>query len=112
MKKGIVALTALALVSFAGIGCGKVKVDCEKMCTKTFKECIAEVLVAKGKVDMKKIDLLKKAGAFDKIKQGSYDACLKACKKDKGVTKDAAKINKCMKIKDCKEYAKCVKDVD
>jgi len=111
MKKTIVALVAMGLVSTAGLGC-PAKVDCDKMCTKTFKECVGEVLIAKGKLSQKKLDMIKKLGGLKKVQDAGYGACIKACKDEKGLQKDGAKINKCMKIKDCKKFAECMKDVN
>ena len=90
--------------------CGSVKVDCDKMCSKTFKECVTEVMLASGKMTEKQMKLVKKAGALDKMKEKGHEACMKDCKKKKGIGSDAGKINKCLKKKDCKEYADCIKE--
>ncbi len=119
----ICALMILALTVTLG-GCGdkkdakkkakeemraKMKVDCEKMCTKTFRDCVGEVLVASGKMDKSKIDMIKKVGALKKVQDAGYAACVKDCKRKKGFGTDAAEINKCLKLDSCAAYAKCIK---
>lgn len=89
--------------------CGSVKVDCDKMCTRTFKECVGEVMVGSGKMTKKQLELVKKAGALKKMQEKGYEACMKDCKKKKGIGSDAGKINKCLKKSNCKEYADCIK---
>lgn len=84
-------------------------VNCDKMCTKTFKKCVGEVLVASGQMDQAKIDMIKKAGAFKKVQDAGYAACVKDCKRKSGFGSDAEAINKCLKIADCKAYAACIK---
>jgi hypothetical protein len=101
---------ALSMVLSLGVwGCNKLKVDCEKMCDKTFKECVGEVLVAAGKTDQAKLDQLTKTGKIKGVQETGYGACLKDCKNKKGFGSDAGSINKCLEIKDCKEYAKCIR---
>ena len=109
MKRTLIGLGLVFTMVLVVSGCNKLKVDCEKMCEKTFKECVGEVLVASGKMDQAKIDMIKKAGAFKKVQDAGYGACIKDCKKKKGFGSDAGEINKCLKAKDCKEYAKCIK---
>ncbi|MFH2010763.1 MAG: hypothetical protein ABI333_29450 [bacterium] len=89
----------------------QLQVDCNRMCTRTFNECVGEVLVASGKMDSKKIDLIKKAGAFKKVQDAGYGACMNDCDRKKGFGSDAGKINKCLEKKDCKSYADCIKAV-
>lgn len=84
-------------------------VDCKKMCTRTFKNCVGEVLVASGKFDQAKIDMIKKAKAWGKVQTAGFAACVKDCKKKKGFGSDAEAINKCLEIADCKAYAACIK---
>jgi len=110
MKRILIGLGLSLALALGVSGCNKLKVDCKKLCEKTFKECVGEVLVASGKMDQGKLDAIKnKAGAFKKIKDSGYAVCVKDCKTKKGFGSDAGEINKCLKIKDCKEYAKCVK---
>ncbi len=109
MKRILIGLSLSFVMVLGASGCSKLKVDCEKMCAKTFKECVGEVLVASGKMDQAKIDLIKKAGAFKKVQDAGYSACIKDCKKKKGFGSDAAAINKCLDKKDCKAYADCIK---
>ncbi|MFH2009000.1 MAG: hypothetical protein ABI333_20590 [bacterium] len=89
----------------------QVKVDCEQLCSHTFKQCVTEVLLASGKLDAKKIDMITKAGALGKVKEAGYNACMTKCKEKKGYGSDAGKVNKCLEKKDCKAYAACIKDV-
>jgi hypothetical protein len=84
-------------------------VDCDRMCTKTFRLCVSEVLVGSGKLDQAKIDMIKKAGAFKKVQDAGYGACVKDCKKKEGFGTDAADINVCLKMDKCADYAKCIK---
>ena len=109
MKRTMIGIMLSFVMVLAASGCSKLKVDCDKMCSKTFKDCVGEVLVASGKMDQKKIDLIKKAGAFKKVQEAGYSACMKDCKKKKGFGSDAGKINKCLEKKDCKSYADCIK---
>ena len=103
---GLVLTFSMALLA---TGCSKLKVDCEKVCERTFKECVADVLIATKKVDSKKMEMIKKVGKIEQVKAAGHKACVKDCKKKKGFGSDAGEINKCMKIKDCKEFAKCMK---
>jgi len=109
MKRTLIGLALTLTMVLAVSGCNKLKVDCEKMCTKTFKECVGEVLVASGKMDQAKLDMIKKAGAFQKVQDAGYGACVKDCKKKKGFGSDAGEINKCLEKKTCADYAKCIK---
>ncbi len=109
MKRTFIGLTLGLLLAFGASGCSNLKVDCDKMCGKTFKECVGEVLVASGKMDKAKIDQIKKMGALKKVQEAGYGACMKDCKKKKGFGSDASQINKCLKEKDCKKYAECIK---
>jgi hypothetical protein len=108
-RKAIVVGLALAFTGSAWLGCSKVKVDCEKVCKRTFDECLEDVLVASGKLSKEKLDMAKKAGMLKKMKKQGYDTCLKNCKDQKGLGSDAGDINKCLKKKSCKEYADCIK---
>jgi hypothetical protein len=109
MKRTLIGLGLAFAMVLVVSGCSKLKVDCKKMCEKTFKECVGEVLVASGKMDQAKIDMIKKVGAFEKVQKAGYGACIKDCKKKKGFGSDAGEINKCLKKKNCKEYADCIK---
>ena len=82
---------------------------CERMCTRTFTECMSEVLVASGKVEQSKIELLKKDGSLDKAQNAAYSNCAKDCKKNKGVGLDAKAIAECLKMPWCNDYAACIK---
>lgn len=109
MKRTLIGL-ALSFAMVLGVsGCNKLKVDCEKMCTKTFKECVGDVLVAAGKMEQAKYDQIKKAGALKSVQDSGFASCMKDCKKKKGFGSDASSINKCLEMKDCKAYAKCIK---
>jgi hypothetical protein len=121
MRRFLLVCEALVLtLTVALVACGdkkvgkketeKEKVDCNRMCARTFKECVGEVLVSSGKMDQKKIDLIKKAGAFKKVQDAGYEACMKDCAKKKGFGADASEINKCLDKKGCKDYAACIKE--
>ncbi len=87
------------------------KVDCVKLCTRTFKKCPAEVVVAAGKMTTKRLESLKAAGAFERIQSLGYDACLRDCNKKKGRGSDVGRINTCLKKVGCKPFAECIKEV-
>ena len=85
------------------------KVDCEKLCTRAFKECIEEVLIVSGKLSAEKMKAFKSTpGALQKMKAAGYKACFSGCQKQGGIGSDAAAVNKCMPKKTCKEFAACV----
>lgn len=89
---------------------GAPRVDCKKMCARTFKTCLVETLVTSGKLTRKMIDKLKKsAGAMAKIQQAGYNACQKDCARKKGFGTDAAEINTCLALASCAKYAQCIK---
>ncbi len=85
------------------------QVDCHRMCSRTFIQCVGEVLVATKKMDPAKIALLKKAGAWSKVQQAGYQACSKDCAKKAGFGTDAAGINQCLALTGCTPYANCMK---
>jgi hypothetical protein len=86
-----------------------VKVDCQMMCNKTFMLCVGEVLVATGKVSPDRIRQIQQAGAWHKVQQAGYTACMKDCAKKKGFGSDAVEINKCLALSGCTQYAQCIK---
>ena len=105
----VILAFAMAVGTTAAIGCSKVKIDCKKVCKRTFDECLEDVLIASGKLSKDKLDMAKKAGMLGKMKKQGFDACMKNCKDKKGIGSDAGEINKCMKKKNCKEFAECMK---
>lgn len=108
-QKAIVLAFALAFGATGALGCSKVKVDCKKVCKRTFDECLEDVLVASGKLSKDKLEMAKKAGMLKKMKKQGFDTCMKNCKDQKGLGSDAGEINKCLKKDSCKEYADCIK---
>jgi hypothetical protein len=97
-------------------GCGKMKVDCERLCQRTYQECGAELRLVKGRLDRAGAEEVQKQPAkaerFRKQLAQERDTCLKRCKEKKGYGSDAAKFNDCLKKKtDCRSYAACVKDL-
>ena len=98
----------VAVLSLGSAACNRTKVDCEKMCGRTLKECPAEVLVATRKVNEAKAAALKERGALAKLEGAPYNTCLKACKEKKGLAENGRSINDCLKKKDCKAYADCM----
>jgi hypothetical protein len=88
-------------------GCSTVKVDCDKMCSRAFKECATEVVIAAKKGTAESQAAVEKAGQLPKLQEAGYQACMKSCKKNKGMGSDAAKINECLEKKDCKAFAEC-----
>ena len=109
MRRTIATLVVATAVASLGLFACSKKVDCKKVCKRTFDTCVEEVMVATGKVSEKQIKLIKKMGKLkDAAKQG-YDKCMSKCKDQKGMASNSDKINKCMKKKSCEDYAKCMK---
>jgi hypothetical protein len=105
------ALSGGTIGSASGQGSGGAsRVDCARMCRKTFKECVEEVLLAAGKMSPRQLDKIKKIpGVIAKMQEAGYSACLRDCSKKKGVGMDARAINQCLALTSCKKYAQCVK---
>lgn len=72
------------------------KVDCAQLCTRSFKRCAAEVVVAAGNTKPERVAALKATGAFEKIQSVGYEACLRDCNKKQGRGSDAGRINECL----------------
>jgi len=83
--------------------------DCKKMCEKSHIKCMIDVLMATGKMDQAKIDEISKAGSLKPAQDAGYAACMLECKRVKGLGPNAVEIKKCLKIKACKTYARCIK---
>lgn len=87
------------------------KVDCVQLCTRSFKSCAAEVVVAAGNTKPERVAALQATGAFEKIQSVGYEACLRDCKKKQGRGSDAGRINECLAKKGCDPFAKCIRSV-
>ena len=120
MKKILVVAGLLGLVSAPACdGARKArqkarraqKVDCEKLCTRSFKSCAVEVVVAAGKMKRERVVALQAAGAFEKIQSYGFEACLADCKKKRGRGSDAGRINTCLAQKGCQPFAECIRKV-
>lgn len=103
MKK-IATFTAV-LVAAASLGimassCSKV--DCDAYCDKMV-ECFVDIFAAD-----KSVSKIQEKFMQEQAKKWSKK-CKDDCKKKKGRGRDAGDINKCLKKKDCKEFAKCMK---
>ena len=109
MRSPVGALGVLLGVGLAASasGCDTVKVDCDKMCSRAFKECASEVVIAAKKGTVESMKTVEKAGQLPKIQEAGYKACMRSCKKSKGMGSDAAKINECLAKKGCKAFAEC-----
>lgn len=101
-------IVAMLFGAISLAGCSSVKVDCEKMCTRAFKECISEVVVAAKKGTVESQKAVEEAGQLSKMQEAGYASCLKSCKKSKGMGSDAGEINKCLAKADCKGFAECL----
>ena len=104
-----------ALVLLLGLmvglpACKSIKVDCDKMCSKTFRECMSEVMLSAKKVTPKELEAIQKVNGLKKMQQDGYTHCMADCKKKKGFGSDAGKINTCLDKKSCKDYAECIKE--
>jgi len=87
------------------------KVDCARLCARSFNKCALEVVVATGKLKPERVAALKAAGVFEKFQTLGYEACLRDCKKKQGRGSDAARINDCLAQKGCMPFAACIKKV-
>jgi hypothetical protein len=87
------------------------KVDCVRLCTRSFQKCALEVVVATGRLKPERVDALKAAGVFAKFQTLGYEACLRDCNKKQGSGSDAARINDCLAQKGCMPFADCIKKV-
>jgi hypothetical protein len=108
----LVASLALALAALSG--CGKNRVDCERMCARTFKECGEELLLVKKSVTKPGLEEIKadpeRAAKLKASLGQQYDKCKKRCGEKKGYGSDARLINRCLKQqKSCGGYAECIK---
>ncbi len=118
--------TLFALASVVGLalapGCGGARkaqqkarraqtVDCTRLCTRSFKKCSLEVVVATGRLKPERVAALKAAGVFEKFQRLGYEACLRDCNKKQGRGSDAARINDCLAQKGCMPFADCIKKV-
>lgn len=112
MLAALIALTGLLI----GTGCAKKdggsskanKLDCNKLCDKTFDTCVSEVLLASGKMNKKKLAMFKKLGLLKKVKKQGHEECLKGCRAKSGQFSDARSANACLDIADCTKFAKCI----
>jgi hypothetical protein len=113
----LVSLTTLLLVGLlVGPGCSdkgsksakSKKVDCQKLCDKTFGTCVSEVLMSSGKMDAKKVAMFKKLGLMKKVQKEGLAQCLKGCRAQKGQFGDSRSANKCIEMTDCKKFAACI----
>ncbi len=111
------SLVALLLFGFAiSPGCSKKdsdsakpkKVDCDKLCDKTFGTCVSEVLMASGKMDAKKVAMFKKLGLLKKVQKQGHEQCLKGCRANDGQFGDAKSANTCLEMADCQKFATCI----
>lgn len=114
-RRVIPFLAALFLLGPAA-GCGKMKVDCEKLCTKAYGECGAELRVVKQRIDRASLEELQRTPAkLEKFQKGlaqELETCRTRCKEKKGYGSDAGKFNDCLrKFKDCRAFAACIKDL-
>ena len=87
------------------------KVDCVKLCTRSFKTCATEVVVAAGNTKPERVAALQATGAFEKIQSVGYEACMRDCKKKQGRGSDAGRINACLAKKGCHAFAECIRRV-
>lgn len=87
------------------------KVDCDRLCTRSFKECPVEVVVAAGNTKRERVAALKAAGVFERVQALGHAACLRDCKKKQGRGSDAGRINACLAKQGCKLFAECIKKV-
>ncbi len=87
------------------------KVDCARLCARSFNECALEVVVATGRLKPERVAALKAAGVFEKFQTLGYGACLRDCKKKQGRGSDAGRINDCLAQKGCLPFARCIKKV-
>lgn len=87
------------------------RVECARLCDRSFKECPVEVLVAAGRIRPERVAALRASGAFDKIQSVGRQACLRDCKKKEGRGSDAPRINACLAKKGCKPFADCISRV-
>jgi hypothetical protein len=106
-----ISLAALMTLSSLGFFACSKKVDCEKVCKRTFDTCLEDVMVATGKVSKEQVELIKKMGKLKEAGKQGYDQCMTKCKDQKGMASDGDKINECMKKKSCEDFAKCMKSV-
>jgi hypothetical protein len=94
-----------------------VKVDCDKLCERAFRECLVEYLVEQREdKKLAQAGRMIKAGgpsAVKKVQESKEigrlrDKCIRHCGGKLGVSGNARKINPCLEKKDCKEFAKCL----
>jgi hypothetical protein len=109
-------LWMLAAIGLLGSGCSKMRVDCEKLCRRTYQECGTELRLSKGRLDRAGFEELQKLPAkaerFQRQLKQEHETCLKLCREKKGYGSDAGKFNECLKKKaDCRSYAECVKEL-
>jgi hypothetical protein len=94
-----------------------VKVDCDKLCERAFRECLVEYLVhQRESKQLARAGRTIKAGgpkAVERVRKSKQigklrDKCIRHCGGKLGVSGNARKINPCLEKKDCKEFAKCL----
>ncbi len=86
-------------------------VDCRAMCTRTFHQCIASVMLLSGKITKAQWDAIVKAGLRPRMAAKGYQVCFADCHKLGGRGPDAQAINRCLAIPDCDAYARCIRRV-
>lgn len=84
------------------------RVDCSRLCKKTFTTCGREVFIKSGKLRVDKARLFKVLGILKKVKAEGLETCLKGCGGQRGLFADAAKVNQCLEIQDCTAFAACI----
>jgi len=116
----LVASLSMGRCSKKGSGGAKAtKVDCNKLCDKTFGACQYQVLLANEKTKTAKtaktaktkqdsVALFKKLGLLKKFKERDQEKCLKGCQSRKGQFRDGKAVNACLEITDCPEFAACI----
>lgn len=85
-----------------------VRVDCNRLCKKTFTTCGREVFIKSGKLRVDKARMFKVLGILKKVKAEGLETCLKGCGDQQGLFGDAAKVNHCLEIRDCTAFAACI----
>ncbi len=116
----LVTLVTLVALMFVGLlvgpGCSRddassakpPKVDCQRLCDKTFGSCVTEVLLVSGKMDAKKVAAFKRLGLLKKVQKQGLDQCMSECRAKKGKSAYAKMANRCLAMADCKKFATCV----
>jgi hypothetical protein len=115
-RRLVISLVASALALGSLAGCGKMKVDCEKLCKKTYGECGGELRVVKARLDRASLEELQRNPAkLEKLQKSlaqEQETCRTRCKEKKGYGSDAGKFNDCLrKHSDCRGYAACIKEL-